>query len=59
MAKQPDRNVRSNRPIAAHTLRVLLTAEEFAELQTIATLERATYSDTVRKAVREYAGRVR
>lgn len=49
----------SNRGPVAHIARVPLTQEEHVELQTVATRERATFADTMRKALREYADKRR
>lgn len=45
---------KTNRPPVAHIARVPLTELEHIELQTIATMERSTYADTMRRALREY-----
>ncbi len=49
----------NNRDPVAHHVHLPLTANEHIELQTLATLESTTYSELLRRALREYAARVR
>lgn len=50
---------KTNRGPVAHIARVRMTGDEREELVTIATLDRTTYSDVIRRAIREYAERRR
>ena len=42
-----------------HIARIPLTIEEHSELEAVTLLERSTYSETMRRALREYAGKRR
>ncbi len=55
MAKPPTKGSRtSNREPVVHHLHIPINEEERDMLQTVATSEGMTYSETIRRALREY-----